>query len=190
MKTKSFHQWLPSCEADLHDQSNRLYFKYQGWRLGIDSGDLFHGVVIKLLQRNYVVKTRDELFGLFGRVALTTMRDLGRKQSVREKLFSTPMPTRGRPLPATTIDSVPVKGPSPAEQLAFSDEIACITQAVASDPSLTNFLRDIASLCEKGERASNANLARLSGRNYKEVSNLREKLRSVALKVREDNPGR
>ena len=100
------------------------------------------------------------------------------------------MPTRGRPLPATTIDSVPVKGPSPAEQLAFSDEIACITQAVASDPSLTDLLRDIASLCSTGERASNANLARLSGRNYKEVSNLREKLRSVALKVREDNPGR
>jgi hypothetical protein len=180
MNHQSFNQWLPQCEAELRAHVHRLYNKSLGWRLGIDSGDLFHDVVAKLVLRNHSVSSRNELFGLVGKVAFNRMRDLARKRSLQGKLFSTPMPPRTRPLPGSTLETVAAKGLSPVEQLALRDEIEAIKKASREDPRLGSIFETVSDLVECGEATSITKIGQHLHLPYKQAAKSLGKLRSLA----------
>ena len=132
--TKTFNQWLPECEADLRNHVQLLHKKHRAWRLGMESGDLFHDVVVKLAGHNHQVENRRALFGLVSKAALNRLRDLGRKRAYRGSFFSQPMPTRLRPLPGSSLETVASEALTPAIQAALNDEVARIRLSAAMNP--------------------------------------------------------
>jgi len=125
ISAKSFNQWLSESkiEADLRHHVQRLHSKSNAWRYGIESGDLYHDVFLKLLRHNHEIPTREELFSLFRTTALNHLMDLSKKHSFRGAFFSKPMPTRLRPTPGSTLETVASKAPSPAiEELTGQGE--------------------------------------------------------------------
>jgi len=180
MNNKSFNQWLPECEADLRDQSQRLYNKYHVRRLGLEPGDLFNDVVAKLAAHNHPVDRRGQLFGLMNAVTLNMIRDLGRKKCFRDKFFTDPTQTGAHPLPSCSVENVATKQPSPADQVALRDEIEVIGKVAGEDPELGPIFEAMGDLIGLGERPSTANIARHLHLQYKQVARSVEKLQSLA----------
>jgi hypothetical protein len=180
---KSFTELLPACRAELQNHVQYLHSKNSGWRLGIDSGDLFHDVVVKLSSINPLVVSRNALFDLVGKVALNRLRDLGRRHAVRQKFLSVPMPTRSRPVPGGSIESVASKGHSPAELAELKDQVAVIRASVEDDPHLARLFQKFAELVDMGEATSTENLSRHLHVPSKQVLGSIKHLRSVARRV-------
>ena len=183
METKTFNQWLTECEADLRNHVQHLHKKYRGWRLGLESGDLFHDVVVKLAGHNHQVENRSSLFGLVSKAALNRLRDLGRKQSYRGSFFSKPMPTRLRPLPGSSLETVPSKSASPFEQAALNDQIEMIGKASDQDKQLGLIFQTLIDLTGRDESTSSANVAQQLELPYKQVLKSMERLRCVARRM-------
>ena len=180
---KTFNQWLPECEADLRNHVQLLHKKHRAWRLGLESGDLFHDVVVKLAGYNHRVENRSALFGLVSKAALNRLRDLGRKQSYRGSFFSKPMPTRLRPLPGSSLETVSSKSLSPAEQAALNDQLEMIAKASDQDPQLGLLFHSLVDLTGRDESTSGANVAQYLDLPYKQVLKSMEKLRTVARRM-------
>ena len=180
--TKTFNQWLSESEieADLRSHVQYLHTKSKGLRYGIDSDDLFHDVFVKLSRHDHPIPSRGKLFSLVSTTALHHMMDLGRKHSYRAAFFTKPMPTRLRPQPGSSMETVASKTPSPAIQAALKDEVARIRMLAATDSKLENLFQAIEELTEKGEFASTANISEHLDLPYKQVRKSIAKLRSVA----------
>ncbi len=182
ISAKSFNQWLSESkiEADLRHHVQRLHSKSNAWRYGIESGDLYHDVFLKLLRHNHEIPTREELFSLFRTTALNHLMDLSKKHSFRGAFFSKPMPTRLRPTPGSTLETVASKAPSPAIQAALSDEVARIRLVVASDPKLKSLFQAFEELTGQGESVSTAKISHHLDLPCKQVSQSIQKLRAAA----------
>jgi len=179
---KSFLQWLSESkvEAELRSNVHYLHSNSKAWRYGIQSGDLYHDVVLKLLRHNHEIPTRQELFSLVRTTALNHLMDLSKKHSFRGAFFSKPMPTRLRPTPGSTMETVASKAPSPAIQAALNDEVARIRMVAVTDPKLEAIFHALEELTGKGESASATNLSHHLDLPCKQVRKSMEKLRSAA----------
>ena len=178
--TKTFHQWLPEAEAELRTHVQYLHGRNNGRRYGVESSDLFHDVVVKLEQHNHPIPSRGKLFSLVSTTALRRLMDISEKYSFRSEFFSKPMPTRLRPQPGSSMDTVASNAPSPASQAALRDDVARIRIAVAEDPKLGALFQTLAELTEMGESVSTGSLAQHLELPPKKIRKSMEKLRSVA----------
>ena len=170
-------------EVDLRRHVQFLHAKSKGWRYGIDRGDLFHDVVVKLERHNHPIPSRGKLFSLVSTTALHHLMDLSEKHSFRSAFFSKPMPTRLRPLPGSSMETVVSKVPSPAVQAALDDEVATIRLVAASDPKLEALFQALEELTGEGKSVSTNNVADHLDLPRKQVARSLQKLRSVAQKI-------
>jgi hypothetical protein len=108
--------------------------------------------------------------------------DLSEKHSFRSAFFSKPMPTRLRPLPGSSMETVVSKVPSPAVQAALDDEVATIRLVAASDPKLEALFQALEELTGEGKSVSTNNVADHLDLPRKQVARSLQKLRSVAQK--------
>ena len=182
ISAKSFNEWLSESkiEADLRHHVQFLHAKSKGWRYGIDGGDLFHDVVVKLEPHNHTISSRGKLFSLVSKTALNHLIDLSEKHSFRSAFFSKPMPSRSRPLPGSSMETVASNLPSPAIQAALSDEVARIRLVAASDPKLKSLFQAFEELTGQGESVSTAKISQHLDLPCKQVSQSIQKLRAAA----------
>lgn len=179
---KTFTQWLSESEVEaaLRSHVQYLHTKSKGCRYGLESGDLFHDVFVKLSRHEYPIASRGELFSLVRKTSRHHLMDQSRKHSFRSEFFTQPMPTRLRPQPGSSMETVPCKGPSPAIQAALKDEVESIRSAVSVDPKLEKLFQGLVELTEKGESLSAGNLSQHLDLPCKQVRKSMEKLRSAA----------
>jgi DNA-directed RNA polymerase specialized sigma24 family protein len=182
ISAKSFNEWLSESkiEADLRRHVQRLHSKSNAWRYGIESGDLYHDVIVKLKRHSHLIPSQGKLFSLVGTTAVNHLIDLSEKHSFRSAFFSKPMPTRLRPLPGSSMETVASKLPSPAIQAALSDEVARIRLVAASDPKLKSLFQALEELTGQGESVSTAKISQHLDLPCKQVSQSIQKLRAAA----------
>lgn len=180
--TKTFTQWLSESvvEAGLRSHVQYLHTKSKGWRYGIDSGDLFHDVFVKLSRHEHTIPTRGKLFSLVSTTSLNHMMDLSRKHGFRSAFFTKPMPPRLRPMLGSSMETVASKTPSPAVQAELNDEVVRIRNVAATDSNLENLFQAIEELTGKGESVSAANISQHLDLPRKQVAQSIQKLRAAA----------
>jgi DNA-directed RNA polymerase specialized sigma24 family protein len=185
-KDKTFSQWISEdqIEANLRRHITFLHGKNKWGRYGLDSRDLFHDVFVKLHRHNHPIPSRGKLFSLVSTTALNHLMDLSKKHSFRSAFFSKPMPTRPRPLPGSTLETVAAREPSPDKQAALRDEVEAIGKAAAQDPELALLFETISDLVGRGEATSVVNIGRTLNLPYKQAAKSIGKLRSLARGMR------
>ena len=93
------------------------------------------------------------------------------------------MPTRLRPLPGSSLETVSSKSLSPAEQAALNDQLEMIAKASDQDPQLGLLFHSLVDLTGRDESTSGANVAQHLDLPYKQVLKSMEKLRTVARRM-------
>jgi len=185
ISAKSFNEWLSESkiEADLRRHVQRLHSKSNAWRYGIESGDLYHDVIVKLKRHSHLIPSQGKLFSLVGTTAVNHLIDLSEKHSFRSAFFSKPMPTRLRPLPGSSMETVASKLPSPATEIESVDLITVIGNTLRQDSKLDLLFQEIVQLTGSSEPVTTAKLASSLHLPRKQVTQSLAKLRSVVRRI-------
>jgi DNA-directed RNA polymerase specialized sigma24 family protein len=181
MNTKKFTKWMKEHEEELRHHVSLLYWDREGWRLGIDAGDLFHDVFIRLERHDHPIESKGKLFALVAKSAANRLLDLSRKHSFRSAFYVKPLTGEPMSPSAAPLETVPSNEPSPSALAALRDQVAVMRKIAAADPTLRVLLKTLEEFTEQGESVSTARLSRHLDLPRRKVEKSMEKLRAAAI---------
>ena len=86
-------------------------------------------------------------------------------------------------MPGSSLETLPSKSLSPAEQTALNDQLEMIAKVSDQDPQLGLLFHSLVDLTGRDESTSGANVAQYLDLPYKQVLKSMEKLRTVARRM-------